>query len=76
MVGTTQRYFAQFIISLTLRIFLQSTKQEMIWDAAKAGDKALLPQCLVGASAGDLMFEKKDTKVRHRVKGLQVQPAW
>jgi hypothetical protein len=36
----------------------------MIWDAAKAGDKALLLQYLVGAVAEDLTFEKRDD-VRH-----------
>jgi hypothetical protein len=73
MVGATQRHFVQFIISLTFRIFLQSTKQEMIWDAAKAGDETLLQQYLVGASAEDTKFEKRD-KVRHRVESLQCQP--
>jgi hypothetical protein len=38
----------------------------MIWDAAKSGDKALLQQCLVGATAEDLNFEKVDEEVvRH-----------
>jgi hypothetical protein len=45
----------------------------MIWDAAKAGDKTLLQQYLVGASqTGDTKFEKKDN-VRHRVESLQSQ---
>jgi hypothetical protein len=35
----------------------------MIWDAAKAGNKALLQQYLVGASARDLIFEKADDNV-------------
>jgi hypothetical protein len=41
----------------------------MVWDAAKSGDKALLQQCLVGATAEDLNFEKvDDEKVRHHVE--------
>jgi hypothetical protein len=39
----------------------------MIWDAAKAGDKALLQQYLVGASAEDLVFEKDDINVSQPV---------
>jgi hypothetical protein len=40
----------------------------MVWDAATSGDKALLQQCLVGATAEDLNFEKvDDEKVRHHV---------
>jgi hypothetical protein len=41
----------------------------MIWDAAKAGDKALLQRCLVGAAAEDVNFRKidgdDDDVVRH-----------
>jgi hypothetical protein len=44
--------------SFNVRFVSQSAKQELIWDAAKAGDKTLLQQYLVGASAGDLKFEK------------------
>jgi hypothetical protein len=55
----------------------------MVWDAAKSGDKALLQQCLVGATAEDLNFEKvDDEKVRHHVEtrfavtvGLSRNPA-
>jgi hypothetical protein len=39
----------------------------MIWNAAEAGDETLLQQYLVGASAEDTKFEKRD-KVRHRVE--------
>jgi hypothetical protein len=60
--------------SFKCSFILQSTKQGMIWDAAKAGNKALLEQHLVGASAGDTIFEKRDTNVRHRSKSLQSQP--
>jgi hypothetical protein len=30
----------------------------MLWDAAKAGDKAVLRQCLVASTPNDLNFEK------------------
>jgi hypothetical protein len=42
---------------------LQSTKQEVIWNAGKAGDEALLQQCLDGATIEDFNFEKMDDEV-------------
>jgi hypothetical protein len=50
-----------FAIILQLAV-LQSTFQERIWDAAKAGDKARLEQCLAGATCGDFKFVKKEVK--------------
>jgi hypothetical protein len=42
---------------------LQSNK-EKIYNAAKAGDKALMELCLVGAMAEDFNFEKIDVVSR------------
>jgi hypothetical protein len=52
-------------IQLSFGVSLQSTMQEMIWRAAKAGDKARLKKCLVGATDGDLAYEEKDLWVGH-----------
>jgi hypothetical protein len=42
---------------------LQISKEERIWIAAEAGDKAKLQQYLVGASADELRFEERDFSV-------------
>jgi hypothetical protein len=59
MVGSATSFTRLCAIILRLTV-LQSTFQERIWDAAKAGDKARLEQCLAGATCGDFKFVKKE----------------
>jgi hypothetical protein len=56
----------QLVLTCNLLVLLlfQSAKQKAIWEAAKAGDKAILEQHLEGATADDLKFERKESWVR------------
>jgi hypothetical protein len=47
-------------IPLTKVCTLQSIRQELIWNAARAGDTVLLDRCLVGATAEDFLIDKID----------------